>query len=138
MLTPIGRHGGLPLDQRSSRTRRQDAARALDTGVWSPAGIRLRHHAARTRALAQQVREAKPIDGMRAWFRSFFSVLRVRSGARHFSLRTLLYRPSSPLRVFSTVGKTAAGGSGAPRSGSVRRPRRTSTTSTGWFAFAMQ
>lgn len=99
----------------------------------------LRHHAARTRALAQQVREAKPIDGMRAWFRSFFSVLRVRSGARHFSLRTLLYRPSTPLRVFSTVGKPAAIGGSAPRgSGSVRRPRRTSATSTGWFAFAMQ
>jgi hypothetical protein len=97
----------------------------------------LRHHAARTRALAQQVREAKPIDGMRAWFHSFFSVLRVRSGARHFSLRTLLYRPSTPLRVFSTVGKPTAVGGGAPR-GSVRRPRRTSTTSTGWFAFAMQ
>jgi hypothetical protein len=97
----------------------------------------LRHHAARTRALAQQVREAKPIDGMRAWFHSFFSVLRVRSGTRQFSLRTLLYRPSTPLRVLSTVGKPAATGGAAAR-GSVRRPRRTSATSTGWFAFAMQ
>ncbi|HEY4801158.1 MAG TPA: hypothetical protein VIH96_00920, partial [Paraburkholderia sp.] len=53
----------------------------------------LRHHAARTRALTQQVREAKPVDSMRSWFHSFFAVLRMRSGTRHFSLRTLLYRP---------------------------------------------
>ncbi|RQH03675.1 hypothetical protein [Paraburkholderia dinghuensis] len=98
----------------------------------------LRHHAARTRALAEQVRQRKPIDSMRAWFHSFFSVLRVRSGARHFSLRTLLYRPSTPLRVFSTVGNKPAADSNAPRSSIVRRPRRTSASSTGWFAFAMQ
>jgi hypothetical protein len=97
----------------------------------------LRHHAARTRALAGQVRETKPIDSMRAWFHSFFSVLRMRSGARHFSLRTLLYRPNTPLRAFSSVGKPAAIGN-ASRSSSVRRPRRTSASSTGWFAFAMR
>lgn len=92
----------------------------------------LRHHAARTRALAEHVRETKPVDGMRAWFHSFFSVLRVRSGARHFSLRTLLYRPATPLRKL-----------GAPApvhsvSGS-RRPRRMATSSSaGWFAFAVR
>lgn len=97
----------------------------------------LRHHAARTRALAEQVRETKPIDGMRAWFHAFFSVLRVRSGARHFSLRTLLYRPNTPLRALGSTGKPASA-SPAPRSSSARRPRRTSASSTGWFAFAMR
>ncbi len=75
---------------------------------------------------------------MRAWYHSFFSVLRVRSGARHFSLRTLLYRPSTPLRVFSTVGNKPVADSNAPRGSIVRRPRRMSASSTGWFAFAMQ
>jgi hypothetical protein len=98
----------------------------------------LRHHAARTRALAEQVRETLPIDGMRAWFHAFFSVLRVRSGARHFSLRTLLYRPNTPLRALSTTGKPAPTRSAPRSSGSARRPRRTSATSTGWFAFAMR
>ena len=93
----------------------------------------LRHHAARTRA--QQVRETKPADGMRAWFHSFFSVLRVRSGARHFSLRTLLYRPDTPLRAFTVIGKPASA-SGAPRGS--RLPRRMAASSTGWFAFAMR
>lgn len=94
----------------------------------------LRHHAARTRALAGHVREARPVDGMRAWFHSFFSVLRMRSGARHFSLRTLLYRPKTPLRAFSAVGTTAA----SPAPHNARRPRRTSASSMGWFAFAMR
>lgn len=95
----------------------------------------LRHHAARTRALASQVREAKPVDGMRTWFHSFFAVLRMRSGTRHFSLRTLLYRPNTPLQAFSAVG-TSASANRAPSG--ARRPRRTSASSTGWFAFAMR
>ncbi|WP_028227318.1 hypothetical protein [Paraburkholderia ferrariae] len=95
----------------------------------------LRHHAARTRALASQVREARPVDGMRAWFHSFFSVLRMRPGARHFSLRTLLYRPNTPLR---TLGSTATGTAASAPRGGARRPRRTSASSTGWFAFAMR
>jgi hypothetical protein len=95
----------------------------------------LRHHAARTRALASQVREAKPVDGMRTWFHSFFSVLRMRSGKRHFSLRTLLYRPNTPLQAFSAVG-TSASASHTPHG--ARRPRRTSPSSTAWFAFAMR
>ncbi len=99
----------------------------------------LRHHAARTRALASQVREAKPVDGMRAWFHSFFSVLRVRSGARHFSLRTLLYRPNTPLQAFSAIGTSSASSTDTVRAQhNPRRPRRTSASSTGWFAFAMR
>ncbi|HEY1610354.1 MAG TPA: hypothetical protein VGG24_13895 [Paraburkholderia sp.] len=91
----------------------------------------LRHHATRTRALAEQVREAKPVDGMRAWFHSFFSVLRVRAGARHFSLRTLLYRPTTPLRKLTSRE--------APHSmPASRRPRRTGASSAGWFAFAVR
>jgi hypothetical protein len=95
----------------------------------------LRHHAARTRALASQVREAKPVDGMRTWFHSFFSVLRMRSGARHFSLRTLLYRPNTPLQAFSAAGNPASANRAVH---SARRPRRTSPSSTAWFAFAMR
>ena len=104
----------------------------------------LRHHAARTRALTSQVREARPVDGMRAWFHSFFSVLRVRSGARHFSLRTLRYRPNTPLRALgSTATGTAANraanlAANLPPRGGARRPRRTSASSTGWFAFVMR
>ncbi|QGZ60305.1 hypothetical protein [Paraburkholderia acidisoli] len=91
----------------------------------------LRHHATRTRALAQQVREAKPVDSMRAWFHSFFAVLRLRAGSRHFSLRTLLYRPNAPLRSLAApVTVHAARGS--------RRPRRMGASSAGWFGFAMR
>ena len=93
----------------------------------------LRHHSARTRALAEQVRDVHPVDGMRAWFHAFFSVRRVRTGARHFSLRTLLYRPNAPLRKLTTAQTTPT----RTASGS-RRPRRMSATSEGWFAFAMR
>jgi hypothetical protein len=100
----------------------------------------LRHHAARTRALAGQVREKKAADGVRTWFHSFFSVLRMRSGARHFSLRTLLYRPNTPLRAFSSPATTAGNAISIISTGArgMRRPRRTSASSTGWFAFAMR
>ncbi|TDG03474.1 hypothetical protein E1N52_34475 [Paraburkholderia guartelaensis] len=91
----------------------------------------LRHHAARTRALSQQVREAKPVDSMRTWFHSFFAVLRLRSGVRHFSLRTLLYRPNAPLR-------TLAAPSTVHVARSTRKPRRMATSSAGWFGFAMR
>jgi len=93
----------------------------------------LRHHAARTRAIAQQVREAKPVDGMRAWFHSFFAVLRVRSRTRHFSLRTLLYRPETPLRALGVAGPAVSRPS--RRAG---QPRRKGASSAGWFAFAMR
>jgi len=87
----------------------------------------LRHHSARTRALAGQLRDTRPVDGMRAWFHSFFSVLHVRAGARHFSLRTLLYRPATPLRALASPALRGVRGS--------RRPRRLAA-SAGWFAFA--
>jgi hypothetical protein len=90
----------------------------------------LRHHAARTRALTQQVRDVKPVDSMRTWFHSFFSVLRLRAGARHFSLRTLLYRPNAPLRSLAAPATVHT-------ARNTRRPRRMAV-STGWFAFAMR
>ncbi|HTR05163.1 MAG TPA: hypothetical protein VMJ11_00540 [Paraburkholderia sp.] len=91
----------------------------------------LRHHAARTRALAQQVRDVKAVDSMRSWFHSFFSVLRMRSGTRHFSLRTLLYRPNAPLRSLAAPATVHA-------VRNTRLPRRMATNSTGWFGFAMR
>lgn len=94
----------------------------------------LRHHSARTRALAEQLRETKAADSMRAWFHSFFSVLRVRTGARHFSLRTLLYRPATPLRKLASPAPTTPT-TGVPGS---RRPRRMGATSAGWFGFAVR
>ncbi|HEX7936980.1 MAG TPA: hypothetical protein VF573_28425, partial [Paraburkholderia sp.] len=40
----------------------------------------LRHHATRTRALGEQWRDAKAVDGIRTWFNTFFSALRTRGG----------------------------------------------------------
>jgi hypothetical protein len=88
----------------------------------------LRHHSARTRALAGQWREAKPVDGIRMWFQSFFAALRVKSGSHRFSLRTLLRKPT-PLRSLNARPVAVV-------KSTSRRPRRVSVTSTGWFAFA--
>jgi hypothetical protein len=88
----------------------------------------LRHHAARTRALGEQWRDAKAVDGIRTWFHTFFSALRQQSGTRRFSLRTLLRKPT-PLRLAITKRAPVA------RLSTSRRPRRTSTSSSGWFAF---
>lgn len=90
----------------------------------------LRHHAARTRALGEQWRDAKAVDGIRTWFQTFFSALRQQSGTRRLSLRTLLRKPT-PLRL--AVAKRAPAAVQTPSS---RRPRRLSTSSSGWFAFA--
>ncbi|MFM0069656.1 hypothetical protein PQQ86_00620 [Paraburkholderia sediminicola] len=91
----------------------------------------LRHHATRTRALGEQWREAKAVDGIRTWFHTFFSALRLQGSSRRFSLRTLLRKPT-PLRLTATHNAPVA----APQSTS-RRPRRMSTSgSSGWFAFA--
>ncbi|HEY3597515.1 MAG TPA: hypothetical protein VGL08_08405 [Paraburkholderia sp.] len=90
----------------------------------------LRHHSARTRALAEQWRGAKPVDSIRAWFRTFFSTLRMQGASRRFSLRTLLLRRPMPLRMSGEPRAT-----GAPR-GLSRKPRRTSAASAGWFTFA--
>ncbi|MEM5327345.1 hypothetical protein VSR34_12160 [Paraburkholderia sp. JHI2823] len=91
----------------------------------------LRHHAARTRALGTTVREAKPVDSMRTWFHSFFAVLRMRAGTRHFSLRTLLYRPNAPLRTLAAPATVHT-------ARNSRKPRRMGATSAGWFGFAMR
>jgi hypothetical protein len=100
----------------------------------------LRHHSARTRALAEQWRDASPVDSVRMWFRTFFSTLKMQRTSRHFSLRTLLLRRPTPLRVAGIAGglNVVRGLNAAARArmGSSRSPRRTSTTSTGWFVFA--
>ncbi|HEV3426026.1 MAG TPA: hypothetical protein VG105_20000 [Paraburkholderia sp.] len=88
----------------------------------------LRHHATRTRALASQWREARPVDGIRTWFQTFFTALRTQAGSRRFSLRTLLRKPT-PLRALPAQRVSA------PPSTS-RRPRRMSATSEGWYGFA--
>lgn len=91
----------------------------------------LRHHAARTRALGEQWRDAKAVDGIRTWFHTFFSALRTQGASRRFSLRTLLRKPT-PQRLSVTRREPVV----ATQS-STRRPRRLSTSgSTGWFAFA--
>jgi hypothetical protein len=90
----------------------------------------LRHHATRTRALGEQWRDAKAVDGIRTWFNTFFSALRLQGSSRRFSLRTLLRKPT-PLRLTAQRAPVAV-----PQNTS-RRPRRMSTNgSTGWFAFA--
>ncbi|WP_207000124.1 hypothetical protein [Trinickia mobilis] len=92
----------------------------------------LRHHAARTRQLAQQ-RQAWSADGFRAWFQTLFSILRMRAGARpfsRFSLRTLLPKP--PVTLHALTSRRTPDGS---LHGANRRPRRLAA-SAGWFAFA--
>ncbi|MEX3930300.1 hypothetical protein AB4Y32_00545 [Paraburkholderia phymatum] len=102
----------------------------------------LRHHSARTRALAAQLRDAKPVDSVRVWFRIFFSALRMQGASRRLSLRTLLRNPSSvrmlgvsPRAAKQVVLAGAPKPASSPR-GTSRRPRRVSATSEGWFAFA--
>ncbi|MFT4063429.1 hypothetical protein [Paraburkholderia sp.] len=89
----------------------------------------LRHHAARTRALGEQWRDARTVDGIRTWFHTFFSSLRQQGGTRRFSLRTLLRKPT-PMRL--AARRRAPEG----QIHASRRPRRLSTSSSGWFAFA--
>ncbi|WP_201304022.1 hypothetical protein [Burkholderia sp. 8Y] len=89
----------------------------------------LRHHSARTQALAPHVTDTHPVDGIRSWFRGFFLNLRARAASRDLSLRTLLRRPMQ-LRAPSPKPRAAALTS--------RRPRRTSATSAGWYAFAVR
>jgi hypothetical protein len=95
----------------------------------------LRHHSTRTRALAEQLREARPVDSVRAWFHTFFSALRLQ-GARRLSLRSLLRNPA-PVRMLGMSPRAAkpANATSTTRAAS-RRPRRLSVTSEGWFAFA--
>lgn len=60
----------------------------------------------------------------------------MQGASRRFSLRTLLLRRPTPLRVAGMAGGlNLVRGLNVAR-GMSRKPRRTSTTSTGWFAFA--
>jgi hypothetical protein len=87
----------------------------------------LRHHSARTQAIAEQLKNVHPVDGIRSWFRGFFFNLRVRTASRRVSLRALLRRPMQ-LRAPSPKPKATTLTS--------RRPRRVSTSSADWYAFA--
>jgi hypothetical protein len=91
----------------------------------------LRHHSARTHALAEQIKNVHPVEGIRSWFRGFFLNLRVSAVSRKVTLKALLPRPASlraPSFAKSSKPKAAAQTS--------RRPRRLSTSSTAWYAFA--
>ena len=89
----------------------------------------LRHHSTRTQLLAEQLKQVHPVEGIRSWFRGFFFNLRVRAASRRVSLRALLRRPVQ-LRAPAPKPKAAALTS--------RRPRRVSTSSEGWYAFAVR
>jgi hypothetical protein len=102
------------------------AARPAKRGVIRA----LRHHSARTHALAEQLKHVHPVDGIRSWFRGFFVNLRVRAVSRKVSLRSLLPRPVS---LHAPVAKAPKPNAAAITS---RRPRRLSTSSAGWYAFA--
>jgi hypothetical protein len=92
----------------------------------------LRHHSARTQALADQWMNAHPVDGIRSWFHGFFSHLRMQTAVRRASFRALLRRPAQ-LRAPVAKPRAALGTINT----SSRRPRRLST-SDGWFAFAVR
>lgn len=109
-------------------TRLTRAARIAARPAQRHVARALRHHSARTRALAGQWRDARPVDGIRTWFNAFFAALRARRSSHRLSLRTLLRKPA-PLRAPSTRRIPA------PHSTS-RRPRRMGASSAGWFAFA--
>jgi hypothetical protein len=88
----------------------------------------LRHHRARSRALAGRAQQpGSRLDGIRAWFHAFFSMMHAHAFARRAGLRSLLQKPSSlrALALRRTLGPQRR----------VNRPRR-QAASAGWFAFA--
>jgi hypothetical protein len=93
----------------------------------------LRHHSARTHAIAEQFKHVHPVEGIRSWFRGFFLNLRVSAISRKVTLKSLLPRPAA-LRAPSFSSMKPA----KPKAAALtsRRPRRLSTSSTGWYAFA--
>ncbi len=108
-----------PFSRRAARPAKRGMIRAL------------RHHSARSYALAEQIRNVHLVEGIRSWFRGFFFNLRVRAVSRKVLLRALLPHPAS-LRAPSSQ-------SAKPRKAAAqtsRRPRRTSASSAGWYAFA--
>ncbi|KND59975.1 hypothetical protein BVER_04607c [Candidatus Burkholderia verschuerenii] len=102
------------------------AARPAKRGVIRA----LRHHSARTHALAEQIKHVvHPVDGIRSWFRGFFFNLSVRAVSRKVSLRSLLPRATLRAPTIKLPRPQAA-------ALTSRRPRRVSTSSEGWYAFA--
>lgn len=87
----------------------------------------LRHHRARAQALAEQTQQHARLDGIRAWFHAFFSMMAAHAFARRTGLRLLLQKPSS-LRALAL--RRALG----PQR-RINRPRRLAAASSGWFAF---
>ncbi|WP_414443393.1 hypothetical protein [Burkholderia sp. 22PA0106] len=89
----------------------------------------LRHHQARTRALASRaVTPSAPRlgSGLRTWLHNFLAAMRAHANTRRLGLPALLRKPSS-LRLLTL--RRANG----PRR-RVNRPRRL-LASAGWFAF---
>jgi hypothetical protein len=101
------------------------AARPAKRGVIRA----LRHHSARTHALAEQIKHVRPVDGIRSWFRGFFFNLSVRAVSRKVSLRSLLPRATLRAPTIKLPRPQAA-------ALTSRRPRRLSTSSEGWYGFA--
>ncbi|TCW81271.1 hypothetical protein C5O80_24305 [Burkholderia sp. SRS-46] len=89
----------------------------------------LRHHRARAQALAVHPQAHARLDGIRAWFHAFFSMMSTQAFVRRSGLRSLLQKPSS-LRALALRRAN-----GPQRR--VNRPRRLAA-STGWFAFAVR
>ncbi|AOI58803.1 hypothetical protein [Burkholderia diffusa] len=87
----------------------------------------LRHHRARTQALAEHTHAHSRLDGIRAWFHAFFSMMSAQAFARRAGLRSLLQKPSSlrALALRRTLGPQRR----------VNRPRRLAA-SNGWFGFS--
>jgi hypothetical protein len=104
------------------------AARPASRGVVRA----LRHHSARTQALAAQWRNVRPVDGIRSWFHGFFSHLRIQAAYRRASLQALLRKPAQ-LRAPVAKPRAPVG----MLNTSSRRPRRRATSDE-WFAFARQ
>ncbi|ALX10502.1 hypothetical protein P350_02605 [Burkholderia cepacia JBK9] len=101
-------------------------SRAAKRVVPSAPARSLRHHRARTQALAERTHAHSRLDGIRAWFHAFFSMMSAQAFARRAGLRSLLQKPSSlrALALRRTLGPQRR----------VNRPRRLAA-SNGWFGF---
>ncbi|HDR9041433.1 TPA: hypothetical protein QDA96_002095 [Burkholderia vietnamiensis] len=100
--------------------------RAAKRVVPSAPARSLRHHRARARALAGHTHAHSRLDGIRAWFHAFLSMMNAQAFARRAGLRSLLQKPSSlrALALRRTLGPQRR----------VNRPRRLAA-SHGWFGF---
>ncbi|MFP3747839.1 hypothetical protein SB816_32760, partial [Achromobacter sp. SIMBA_011] len=61
--------------------------RAAKRVVPSAPARSLRHHRARTQALARHTHAHSRLDGIRAWFHAFFSMMSAQAFARRAGLR---------------------------------------------------